>query len=139
MDIQDEITIPGQDARHGETPAWLTDSPVWQAVRDQTAGGQLYLHQAMGLELLGQGHNLVISTGTASGVTSNIKMCKSSKLELTRPIVMASSADTLRRCIRQIAKGGTRERDLRDARRWPFDPGDCQGAGRFSGTRCAGI
>ena len=25
------------------------------------------LHQAMGLELLGQGHNLVISTGTASG------------------------------------------------------------------------
>ena len=33
----------------------------------QTEGGQLYLHQAMGLELVGQGHNLVISTGTASG------------------------------------------------------------------------
>ena len=67
MKIHDEITIPGQEARYGETPAWLTDSPVWSAVKTQTTGGQLYLHQAMGLELLGQGHNLVISTGTASG------------------------------------------------------------------------
>ena len=67
MEIHDEITIPGQEARHGETPAWLTDSPVWPSVRGQTDGGQLYRHQAMGLELLGQGHNLVISTGTASG------------------------------------------------------------------------
>ena len=67
MDIHDEITIPGQEARHGDAPAWLTDSPAWPAVKDQTAGGQLYLHQAMGLELVGQGHNLVISTGTASG------------------------------------------------------------------------
>ena len=67
MDIHDEITIPGQEARHGETPAWLADSPVWPAVKAQTGGGQLYLHQAMGLELLGQGHNLAISTGTASG------------------------------------------------------------------------
>ena len=67
MDIHDEITIPGQEARYGDVPAWLTDSPVWPAVKDQTSGGQLYLHQAMGLELLSQGHNLVISTGTASG------------------------------------------------------------------------
>ena len=67
MDIQDEITIPGQEARYGETPAWLANSPVRPAVKAQTTGGQLYLHQAMGLDLLGQGHNLVISTGTASG------------------------------------------------------------------------
>ena len=67
MNVHDEITIPGQEARYGETPVWLSDSPVWPAVKDQTAGGQLYLHQAMGLELVGQGHNLVISTGTASG------------------------------------------------------------------------
>ena len=67
MDIHDEITIPGQEARYGETPAWLAGSPVWPAVKAQTGDGQLYLHQAMGLELLGQGHNLVISTGTASG------------------------------------------------------------------------
>ena len=67
MNIQDEITIPGQEARHGEVPAWLADSPVWPAVKAQTGGGRIFLHQATGLELLGQGHNLVISTGTASG------------------------------------------------------------------------
>ena len=67
MEIHDEIIIPGQEARHGETPAWLADSPVWPAVQAQTDGGQLYRHQAMGLELSGQGHNLAISTGTPSG------------------------------------------------------------------------
>ena len=67
MDIHDEITIAGQEARHGEVPPWLADSPVWPAVRGQTRDGQLYLHQAMGLELVGQGHNVAISTGTASG------------------------------------------------------------------------
>ena len=67
MDIRDEIAIPGQEVRHGEAPSWLADSPIWPAVKAQTGDGQLYLHQAMGLELLGQGHNLVISTGTASG------------------------------------------------------------------------
>ena len=67
MDIHDEITISGQEARHGETPSWLAGSPIWPAVKAQTGGGQLYRHQAMGLELLDQGHNLVISTGTASG------------------------------------------------------------------------
>ena len=67
MNIHDEITIPGQEARYGDAPAWLSASPVRPAVKAQTGDGQLYLHQAMGLELLGQGHNLVISTGTASG------------------------------------------------------------------------
>ena len=59
MNIHDEITTPGQEARHGNAPAWLTASPTWPAVRAQTDGGQLYLHQAMGLELVGQGHNLL--------------------------------------------------------------------------------
>ena len=67
MEIHDEIIVPGQEARHGDVPAWLSGSPVWPAVNAQTDGGQLYLHQAMGLDLLGQGHNLVISTDTASG------------------------------------------------------------------------
>ena len=67
MDIRDEITIPGQEARYGDAPAWLTASSAWAAVKAQTGDGQLYLHQAMGLDLVGQGHNLVISTGTASG------------------------------------------------------------------------
>ena len=67
MAIHDEIIIPGQEARHGDAPAWLSASPAWPAVRAQAGDGQLYLHQAMGLELVGQGHNLVINTGTASG------------------------------------------------------------------------
>ena len=67
MDIHSEITIPGQGARHGDAPPWLSASPVWPEVKTQTGDGQLYLHQAMALALLGQGHNLVISTGTASG------------------------------------------------------------------------
>ena len=50
MDIHDEITIPGQEARYGDAPAWRADSPVWPAVKAQTGGGQLYLHQAMGLK-----------------------------------------------------------------------------------------
>ena len=33
MDIRDEITIPGQEARHGDVPAWLSASPVWNAVK----------------------------------------------------------------------------------------------------------
>ena len=52
MDIHDEISIPGQEARHGDAPA----RPDWPAVKAQTGDGQLYLHQAMGLELVGQGH-----------------------------------------------------------------------------------
>ena len=53
MNIHDEIIIPGRGARPGEVPAWLADSPVWAAVKAQTGGGQLFLHQAAGLELLG--------------------------------------------------------------------------------------
>ena len=55
MNVQDEITIPGQEARYGETPVWLTDSAVWPAVKAQTGGGQLYLHQAMGFGAVGPG------------------------------------------------------------------------------------
>ena len=66
MNIHDEITIPGQEARYGD--ARLADGQSGLAGGEGSdGGGQLYLHQAMGLELLGQGHNLVISTGTASG------------------------------------------------------------------------
>ena len=67
---------------------------------------------------------------TPGVVSSSIKVCESSNLELTHPMVVASSADTLRRCVKHIAEGGTNERDLRNERRWPFDPGDCPGAGR---------
>ena len=67
MNIHDEITIPGQEARYDDAPAWLSGSPVWPAVKGQTGDSQLYLHQEMGLALVGRRHNPVISTGTASG------------------------------------------------------------------------
>ena len=63
-------------------------------------------------------------------VSSNLKMGESSKMELTHPKVAASSAGALRRCVKHIAEGGRSERDPRDERSGPFDPGDCPGAGR---------
>ena len=68
--------------------------------------------------------------GAADGVSSKLIMGESSKMELTHPVVVASSADILRRCVKHIAKGGRSERDLRDERGGPFDPGDCPRAGR---------
>ena len=50
----------------------------------------------------------------------------SSKMELTHPVMVASSAGTLRRCVKHIAEGGRSERDLRDERGGPFDPGIAQ-------------
>ena len=66
----------------------------------------------------------------ADGVSSKLKIGESSKMELTHPKVAASSAGTLRRCVKHIAEGGRSERDLRNERGGPFDPGDCPGAGR---------
>ena len=63
-------------------------------------------------------------------VSSKLIMGESSKMELTHPVVVASSADILRRCVKHIAEGGRSERDLRDERGGPFDPGDCPRAGR---------
>ena len=63
-------------------------------------------------------------------VSSKLKMGESSKMELTHPKLVASSARTLRRCVKHIAEGGRSERVLRDERSGPFDPGDCPGAGR---------
>ena len=49
----------------------------------------------------------------------------SSKMELTHPVVVASSAGTLRRCVKHIADGGGSERNLRDEKGGPFNPGNC--------------
>ena len=51
-------------------------------------------------------------------------------MELTYPMVVALSAGKLRRCVKHFAEDGRSERDLRDERVGPFDPGDCPGAGR---------
>ena len=63
-------------------------------------------------------------------VSGKLKMGKSSKMERIHPKVAASSAGTLRRCVKHIAEGGRSERHPRDERSWPFGPGDCPGAGR---------
>ena len=39
------------------------------------------------------------------GVSSKLKMGESSKMELTHPKVVASSAETLRMCVKHIAEG----------------------------------
>ncbi|CAI8045706.1 hypothetical protein GBAR_LOCUS25278 [Geodia barretti] len=67
MNIHDEINNPrpGGPPRRGARLAGR--QPGLARGEAQTGGGQLFLHQATGLELLGYGHNLVISTGTASG------------------------------------------------------------------------
>ena len=64
--------------------------------------------------------------GPAKNVSSKLKMDESSKMELTYPVMVASSAGTLRRCVQHIAEGGRSERDLRDEKGGPFDPGTAQ-------------
>ena len=59
-------------------------------------------------------------------------MCKIAEMELTHPMAMASSADTLRRCFKQRANGGNDERDLRAERSGVFDPGDRPGVGHIA-------
>lgn len=37
MASNDDTTISGQEALHGEVPAWLTASPVWPTGKTRTA------------------------------------------------------------------------------------------------------
>ena len=70
--VVESFDIPGRPARYREIPGYLFDSKVgeyldrWsRAVRSGDPG--LWAHQAEALEALGRGHNVVVSTGTASG------------------------------------------------------------------------
>ena len=67
--------------------------------------------------------------GEMSTEPSNFAMCKGIKMELTHRMAVASSADSSRTCRRDLASGGDYERDIRDERRGPFDPGECSGTG----------
>ena len=67
MHVLSEITLPSREARYAQPPAWLRDSPTWAPIQQQTGSDQLYLHQSLALDQLARGHNLVVSTGTASG------------------------------------------------------------------------
>ena len=53
----------------------------------------------------------------------------SSKMDLSHPAVVTSSADILWRYIKHIAEGGRSERDLRNEKGGPFHPGDCPTTG----------
>ena len=56
-------------------------------------------------------------------------MSEIAKMELTHPMVVASSADTLRRCVKHIADGGRSERDLRNERGGLLHPGNSRRIG----------
>ena len=63
LNIAEEFIIPANQARYGPVPPWLQNSPALPALQ----GRELYLHQSMALERIGQRENVVVSTGTASG------------------------------------------------------------------------
>ena len=70
--VIESFEIPGQPARYAAIPRFLFDSCVGQHLdrqfRQTTTGtGALWAHQALALNALGSGDNVVISTGTASG------------------------------------------------------------------------
>lgn len=68
--VVEQFEVHGRPARHGPIPAYLAGSPVGQYLRDQfssTNTSPLWRHQTDALEALGEGKNVVVSTGTASG------------------------------------------------------------------------
>ena len=64
-----------------------------------------------------------------AAVTADAKMSEIAEIELTHHSKVASSADTVRRCLRQIAEGGRSERDLRDEMSGAFHTADRRGTG----------
>ena len=66
--------------------------------------------------------------GGAVSVSAHGKMSEIAEMELTHR-GSASSTEKPWRCERDVAKGGRRERDLRDERGRPFRPGDCTRVG----------
>ena len=64
--VIESFEIEGQPARFALPPQFLLESKVGAYLNQEFDSG-LWKHQAEALEVLGNGHNLVISTGTASG------------------------------------------------------------------------
>ena len=63
--VIESFEMPGQSARFGAIPPFLFESPMGLYLHQEF--GQLWDHQAQALAALGEGANVVISTGTASG------------------------------------------------------------------------
>lgn len=66
FDVVERFDIPGQAARHGPIPPFLSSSAMGRYLRT-AFGHPLWRHQSDALTALGQGKNVVVSTGTASG------------------------------------------------------------------------
>ena len=64
--VIESFKIPERSARYAEIPRFLFNSSVGEYLNRQYHSG-LWSHQAQSLEALGNGENVVISTGTASG------------------------------------------------------------------------
>lgn len=64
--VMESFELPGTLARYSEIPKFLHESALGAYLGRQYSGS-LWSHQAQALEMLGQGDNAVISTGTASG------------------------------------------------------------------------
>ena len=64
--VMESFEIAGKPARYSEIPRFLFDSEMGSYLRNEFGSG-LWTHQAEALEALGDGQNVVVSTGTASG------------------------------------------------------------------------
>ena len=69
--VVERFETPGKAARFASIPQFLFSSPIGQYLeRQATEGGwdgPVWAHQALALEKLGHGENVVVSSGTASG------------------------------------------------------------------------
>ena len=68
--VAERFELPARPARHAAIPRFLFDTKLGYELNrrfKKTAEGKLWLHQAIALEALGRGENVVVSTGTASG------------------------------------------------------------------------
>lgn len=66
--VAESFSIPGTEARYCSIPKYLFDSRVGlNLARSDFGRSGLWNHQAIALEKIGLGQNVVVSTGTASG------------------------------------------------------------------------
>ena len=70
--VVEQFQLLGRRASYASIPRFLFDSRVGPFLHNQfkdgdTSSAQLWSHQAKALDMLGQGENVVVSTGTASG------------------------------------------------------------------------
>ena len=69
--VVEQFEIPGRSSRHAPIPRFLFNSRLGlhlhRTSKEAKWDGPLWVHQAKALEALGNGNNVVLSTGTASG------------------------------------------------------------------------